>query len=182
MNLKMCVGLAISFAAGAFCGIYIAKRKHIGEDTDYTSTLEQEIDELLEERKQLKAKLKKQEMEKPDLATLAKKYNDEDFSEHVSDRLSPSDDSPYREPFMVTTEELDEYSDSEYSALTFYRGDSALVDEQDEYVYNVGELLGEKVAGMLSECEEDCIYVHNDAYDTNFEVVFDDGVYGIAEK
>lgn len=182
MNLKMCVSLGISFVAGAFCGIYIAKRKGLGENTEYTSTLEQEIDELLEERRQLKAKLKKQEMEKPDLAALAKKYNDEDFSTHVSDRLSPSEDPPCREPFMVTTEELDEYSDSEYSALTFYRGDSALVDERDEYISNVAELLGGEVAGMLSGCDADCIYVHNDAYDTNFEIVFDDGVYGIAEK
>lgn len=182
MNLKMCVGMAISFAAGVLGGIYIAKNKGFGEDSEYTSALKQEVNDLLDECRQLKSKLKKREMEKPDLAALAKKYKDEDFSEHVSDRISPSDDPPYKEPFMVTAEELDEYQDSEYSALTYYRGDSALVDENDEYVYNVGELLGENVAKMLSECDEDCIYVHNDAYDTNFEVVFDDGVYGMAEK
>lgn len=182
MNLKMCVGMAISFAAGVFCGVYIAKQRGFGEDSEYASALKQDVNDLLDECRQLKAKLKKREMEKPDLAALAKKYKDEDFSEHVSDRISPSDDPPYKEPFMVTAEELDEYQDSEYSALTYYRGDSALVDENDEYVYNVGELLGENVAKMLSECDEDCIYVHNDAYDTNFEVVFDNGVYGMAEK
>lgn len=136
---------------------------------------------------------------KPDLDELSKKYQDDDFDEHFAEREYPEDDEPEdipyvydggerdeepcRPPFEISTEELEgEFSDSELTSITFYQGDEMLLDERGELISDVAGLLGPLVADALATCTDDCIYVHNDAHDTNYEVVIDEGSSGYLES
>ncbi len=141
---------------------------------------------------------------KPDLDELSKKYQDDDFDEHFAEREHPEDDlpedpdeddepyiydggqrdeEPCRPPFEISTEELEgEFADSELTSITFYQGDEMLLDERGELISDVAGLLGPLVADALATCTDDCIYVHNDAHDTNYEVVIDEGSSGYLES
>ena len=135
---------------------------------------------------------------------LSKKYQDDDFDEHFAEREHPEDDlpedpdeddepyiydggqrdeEPCRPPFEISTEELEgEFADSELTSITFYQGDEMLLDERGELISDVAGLLGPLVADALATCTDDCIYVHNDAHDTNYEVVIDEGSSGYLES
>ena len=93
------------------------------------------------------------------------------------------EDDPYRPPFEISTEELEgEFSDSELTSITYFQGDQMLLDERNELITDVAGLLGALVADALPTCEDDCIYVHNDAHDTNYEVVIDQGSSGYLDS
>lgn len=139
---------------------------------------------------------------KPELDELSKKYSDPDFDEHFGDREYPEDDEdiddpesdfydggsrepddPCRPPFEIDEKELeDEFSDSELTSITFYQGDEMLLDERGELISDVAGLLGPMVADALPTCTDEYIYVHNDAHDTNYEVIIDQGSSGYLDS
>ena len=146
---------------------------------------------------------------KPELNELSKKYRDADFDEHFADREYPEDDAdlddpdadlddpdadfydggsrdpddPCRPPFEIDEKELeDEFSDSELTSITFYQGDEMLLDERGELISDIAGLLGSMVADALPTCTDDYIYVHNDAHDTNYEVIIDQGSSGYLDS
>ena len=146
---------------------------------------------------------------KPELNELSKKYRDADFDEHFADREYPEDDEdlddpdadlddpdadfydggsrdpddPCRPPFEIDEKELeDEFSDSELTSITFYQGDEMLLDERGELISDIAGLLGSMVADALPTCTDDYIYVHNDAHDTNYEVIIDQGSSGYLDS
>lgn len=129
---------------------------------------------------------------KPDLEALSRKYRDADFDAHFAEREYPDevedeDDDPddgfydggnrpeggvNRPPFEISPDELEgEFSDSELTTITFYQGDEMLLDDRGELISDVAGLLGSLVAEALPTCTDEYIYVHNDAHDTNYEVI-----------
>lgn len=75
------------------------------------------------------------------------------------------------EPYIISSDEFSEFVDYEAIDLTYYEGDGALADEDDELVDDVIETIGKDALNYLqSDDSEDVIHVRNDKLKSDYEI------------
>lgn len=103
--------------------------------------------------------------DKPDLETLAAKYND--ISEH------PEDDEP-DEPYILTEEEFETDNGNHY-ILKYYIEDDTLTDENDTLIHEVDLFVGDCLNAFGDD--QDVIFVKNPRSNSSYEISKIEGSY-----
>lgn len=68
----------------------------------------------------------------------------------------------------------DEYGELDYEQISLnYWADEVLTDENDEVINNPVEILGDKALDSFGEYEDDAVYVRNDEFRADYEVLLD---------
>lgn len=97
--------------------------------------------------------------------------NDWDYEEELKTRGPDRPFIVHRDEYF--SQEADGYSQS---TLTWYNGDSILVDEHDVPIYGHENIVGELIFGKGSG-DKNVVYVRNDKLEAEYEVLFDPGSY-----
>lgn len=113
---------------------------------------------------------------------LARRYGDKTpysrgypyLHDYRPDDQTPTDDPPYQEPFEITEEQfMSDFRDSQNESLNYYAVDRVLTDEHDEPINNPVEVVGAFIYESLDLETADVMYIHNDALDTNYEIIIE---------
>lgn len=176
-------GIVVGVVAGAGIANRIAGRKHeeqmraqAKENVDISA----ELQDKSFENEQLKQKVDDLETSYERIGQLAEK--DKDFAEHISERVGPEDDPPFRPPFVISMEDFQlRYYRSEDHSLTYYQPDGVLVDEYGNPVENMETLVGADGQWALENTEDDTIYIHCDETNSNYEIDVRQDHYGFDE-
>lgn len=162
MILAFVGGIAVGFVAGFGIANRIAGRKYERQ----TFQMAQEKTEAVNNLQDVQAK---NEDLQSQIERMAAK--DEDFAEHISERMGPEDDRPLREPSVISMEEFQfGYPYSEDHSAVYYQGDGVLYDERGVKVDDILDMIGEEGLTACQDTEDDTIYVHNDALNFNYEI------------
>ena len=83
------------------------------------------------------------------------------------------------EPYVLHKDEFfAEESDYSQVTVTYYGGDNILTDEDDTPIYNHEQVIGPLLFGHGSG-DPNVFYVRNDRRRTEYEVVYDEGLYSV---
>lgn len=83
------------------------------------------------------------------------------------------------EPYVLHKDEFfGEENDYKQITATYYAGDDILVDEDDTPIYNHNQVVGPMLFGHGSG-DPNVFYVRNDKRKTEYEVVYDKGLYSV---
>lgn len=170
---------ALIFAAGAVLGavsaVAMVKEK-------YESLAQIEIESI---RRYYKEKLQKQEEKKEEAKELAREIKEyEDISniykgDIVGEKpfVKKEDGEvidPYDTPYIISVEEFGEEIEYDTMTLTYFE-DKVLVDDVDDVIEDVDTVVGLENLKIFEEfpgCTT--IYVRNDIWKTDFEIIKDD--------
>lgn len=95
-----------------------------------------------------------------------------DYEEELAKRTSDA-------PYIIHKDEYDaEEAGYSQSTLTFYAGDSVLVDERDVPIYDAGKIVGEPIFGHGSQDPSIC-YIRNDRLEAEYEILLEEGFYQV---
>lgn len=78
-------------------------------------------------------------------------------------------------PYVISPDEFDEL-DYDTETLTYY-ADKVLADDFDHPIEDVESLVGEESLTHFGEYEDDSVYVRNDQYKTDYEILLDIRTY-----
>lgn len=142
--------------------------------TKYEQLAQEEIDSV----KAVFSKRKEHEEEKSDI--LDDNYNGEtsDYENLVTSEgyntankekgVAEMNDKPY----VITPDEFGDTIGYDTESLTYY-ADGVLADDYDNPIENVDELVGVDSLNHFGEYEEDSVFVRNDRYATDYEILRD---------
>ena len=166
-------GIVVGVVAGAGIANRIAGRKH-----------EEQMRAQAKENVDISAELQDRTYENEKLRNRVEELaqKDKDFAEHISERVGPEDDPPFRPPFVISMEDFQlRYYRSEDHSLTYYQPDGVLVDEYGNPVENMETLVGADGQWALENTEDDTIYIHCDETNSNYEIDVRQDHYGFDE-
>lgn len=136
----------------------------------YKTEDEKEIEELEEFEKELDDVTGDEAIRK--YASLMKeedyiKYSDKDQSKGVSN---------VKKPYVITPEEFGEAEGYDMESLTLY-ADNVLTDDLNHLIEDVDGLVGYDSLTHFGEYEEDSVFVRNDNFKTDYEILLDTRKY-----
>lgn len=178
MSMKTVIIAAASFMGGLAIGLTLGKRRNKQMDEEMREAYENACSFNMERRKELVRLRKEKEMREREEAALrdaAAMCEDEEVED-----IPPEEE---REPIEITEEQMnEEFEESTFDQLTYYRADNQLVDTGNELV-DPEELLGKAVWDVLPTTDRGMILVHNFALDANFEVLisYDTSPFGVVD-
>lgn len=166
---------ALIFAAGAVLGavsaVAMVKEK-------YESLAQIEIETI---RRYYKEKMKKEEKVKEEPVQEEKKYEDitNNYKGNTVEEkpFIPKDEEivdPYDTPYIINSEEFGEEEEYDTMTLTYFE-DKVLVDDVDDVIEDKDTVVGLENLKIFEEfpgCTT--IYVRNDVWKTDFEIIKDD--------
>ena len=76
-------------------------------------------------------------------------------------------------PYVICPEEFGEMDEYETESLTYY-ADGVLTDDFDNEIEDVDDLVGEESLSTFGDYEDDSVFVRNDKYKTDYEILLDD--------
>lgn len=79
-------------------------------------------------------------------------------------------------PYVISPEEFGEFEDYEQISLTFY-SDHILTDDVDDILENIDEVIGFESLNHFGEYEDDSVYVRNDKFKCDYEILLDQRRY-----
>lgn len=79
-------------------------------------------------------------------------------------------------PHVIPPEEFDTKPDYETVSLTYY-ADNVLTDEMDDVIEDIDDRVGEDSLTHFGEYEDDSVFVRNDLYKIDYEILLDDRNY-----
>ena len=172
MSMKTVIIAAASFMGGLAIGLTLGKRRNKQMDEEMREAYENACGFNMEQRKELVRLRKEKEMREREEAAA--------MCEEDEDDIAPEEE---REPIEITEEQMnEEFAESTFDQLTYYRADNQLVDTGNELV-DPEELLGKAVRDILPTTDQGLIFVHNFAMDANFEVMisYDTSPFGVVD-
>ncbi|MCM1363433.1 MAG: hypothetical protein NC215_00415 [Ruminococcus sp.] len=88
-------------------------------------------------------------------------------------RALTKEDEPFNErPYVISPEEFDELDSYEAISLTYY-ADGVLTDDCNELVEDVDDVVGLDSLNHFGEYEDDSVFVRNDRYKCDYEILKD---------
>ena len=187
----------VIFALGCVCGgmsvyLYLNDRcdRRIHEEVEEISrskkeaTAPKETKEDLDAEYELQKKKAAEARNKPMINNCAKMVKEKGYVSY--DKIStdktkepdviiseaPLEESTDEQHYAVSPEDFGEYPD--YEQITFYHtADGRLVNESDELVdpEEVEDMIGMNYADHFGEFEDDSVFIRNDKYRTDFEIL-----------
>lgn len=165
---------------GGFIGYFFAKYKAQQEIEDIVASYT-EKEEKEEKKSKKDTKLSGAEQRAYGKRVAEEEYipdqseEDEELQKE-SEELFPDEvpDKPYVISYNQFSLEKPEYSKI---ALSYYRKNNVLVDEED--VLDINQVIGMDTLDHIGEEEQDMVFVRNDRFGTDYEVqAYDTGYYG----
>lgn len=102
---------------------------------------------------------------------IVKKYTNE-----KSDSVNK--DSIYdKKPYVIAPEEFGELDNYETESLTYYYSDGVLTDDFDNVISDVEDMIGVESLEHFGEYEDDSVYVRNEKYQCDYEILLDNRNY-----
>lgn len=95
------------------------------------------------------------------------RYSKDDSNKKETEEITIIEPKPY----VIPPEEFDE-GDYQTETLTYY-ADGVLTDDFDNVIENVEAMVGEDSLNHFGEYEPDSVYVRNDAFKTDYEILLD---------
>ena len=108
--------------------------------------------------------------EKPDLAEYAKMLKELKYTSDEVENEEKGGNDTADGPYVISPDEFGEIDDYETVSLSYYE-DGVLADDWDNEIEDVESLVGEESLSHFGEYEEDCVYVRNDRYKTDYEIL-----------
>ena len=88
-------------------------------------------------------------------------YNKEEVKTHMENK-----------PYVISPAEFGEIYEYDTSSLTYY-SDGVLTDEDNKPIENVDEIVGEDSLNHFGEYEDDSVFVRNDKFKIDYEILAD---------
>lgn len=165
MSTKNAIIAAASFMGGLAIGLALGRRRNRQMDEEMRDAYENACSFNMESRKELVRLRKEKEMREREEAALrdaAPLFEDEE------DDIAPEEE---REPIEITEQQMnEEFEESSFDQLTYYRADNQLVDSGNEIIGDPESLIGKAVNDVLPTTDRGLIFVHNFELDANFEI------------
>lgn len=172
---------AAGLAVGAVAGAVIVKNKvladakaEIEEVREYYRESRGQKDEHVEEVKEVK-EVEKKEYELKDI-----QIKDEHTNYSQITKMYMSNDkhnqSMYDDPFVIDPSEFGENPEYDTETLTYF-ADGVLVDDVDDVIEEPDIVVGLENLKVFEEFGATTVYVRNDIYKTDYEIIRDDWNY-----
>lgn len=94
------------------------------------------------------------------------------YSKVVKEPAPKDDPSPSDKPCLISMEEYVEDDEYDKETVIFYSEDGVLTDQFD-HVLGVNDIIGEEALKHFGDEEEDIVYVRNNKFMTDYEVVLE---------
>lgn len=187
-GLKGVFIFAAGLVTGAVAGAYLVKdkvladaREEINEVREYYKSKKEdknEVEEINEEelkRRHEEAERCETNAEKEEYQEVTKKYtnytNYSDIEQPVVDKVLDVND-----PYVIDPEEFGEEEEYDTMTLTYF-ADGVLIDDVDNVIDEPDPVVGLDNLKIFDEFGASSIYVRNDVWKTDFEILKDDWNY-----
>lgn len=182
MNMKALYFAFGGFVAGSIAGsistIFFLKKKY----EDLANSEIAEIREMYKNKVEKEAETYSQKDEKPEESekTDISKEEVEKADKIASDagytfyskKTTQDSKNEANAPYVITPEEFGEEEDYEKVTLMFY-SDQIIADMNDDIVENVNAVIGFESLNHFGEYEDDSVYVRNDRFKCDYEILKD---------
>ena len=173
--MKGLLGFAAGLVVGAVAGIYLAKDKIMAD-------AKQEIEEVREYYKSKKES--KEEVKEEQVEQEQPKEEKEEYKEIVNNYVNYNkieqpkvqtmlEDTPY----IIDVDEFGMNEEYDTMCLTYF-ADGVLVDDSDEVVEDPDVVVGLDNLKIFEEFGASAVYVRNEVWKTDFEILKDDWNWG----
>lgn len=92
-----------------------------------------------------------------------------------------SETMEFSSPYVIAPEEFGELEDYDRESLTYY-ADGVLTDDQDSIIEDVDNLIGKDSLTHFGEYEDDSVFVRNDRFRCDYEILMDIRDYSDAKE
>ena len=175
---------AAGLAVGAVAGAVIVKNKvladakaEIEEVREYYRESRGQKDEHVEEVKEVK-EVKEVEKKEYELKDIQIKDEHTNYSQITKMYMSNDkyNQSMYDDPFVIDPSEFGENPEYDTETLTYF-ADGVLVDDVDDVIEEPDIVVGLENLKVFEEFGATSVYVRNDIYKTDYEIIRDDWNY-----
>ena len=178
---------AAGLAVGAVAGAVIVKNKvladakaEIEEVREYYRESRGQKDEHVEEVKEVK-EVEKKEYELKDIQIKDEPKTEKEHTNYSQiTKMYMSNDkynqSMYDDPFVIDPSEFGENPEYDTETLTYF-ADGVLVDDVDDVIEEPDIVVGLENLKVFEEFGATTVYVRNDIYKTDYEIIRDDWNY-----
>lgn len=170
--MKGLLGFAAGLVVGAVAGIYLAKDKIMAD-------AKQEIEEVREYYKS-KKESKKEEVKEEQMEQEQPKEEKEEYKEIVNNYVNYNKIEQPKvqtmledEPYIIDVDEFGTNEEYDTMCLTYF-ADGVLVDDSDEVVEDPDVVVGLDNLKIFGEFGASAVYVRNEVWKTDFEILKDD--------
>lgn len=184
---KSLLSKIIIFAAGAAIGSAVTWKL---VKTKYEQIAQEEIQSVKEAFLELERKSEEKELTKmgeeiaqsfedgmksikppiKDLVTIIKENSYSSYSNVSESKKERIDDMG--KPYVIPPEEFGENDEYDTESLTYY-ADEVLTDDMDNPIEDVEGVVGYDSLNHFGEYEDDSVFVRNDRYKTDYEILLD---------
>lgn len=102
---------------------------------------------------------------------LENKINELGYTNYSNIKKEEKGDQHMSEPYVIKPEEFGE-CDYETESLTYY-ADGVLTDDWDNPIEDIENTVGEGFAEHFGEYEDDSVFIRNDRYKIDYEILYD---------
>ena len=175
---------AAGLAIGAVAGACVIKNKVLADAKEeieevreyYRSKSVEATDEVAEEVKEVKEVVEEVKEVVQEIKNGSDKRTYVNYNKLASTYKPQEEPTRFDDPFIIDPSEFGE--DPEYDTMTLtYFADGVLVDDVDEVVEEPDIVVGLENLKVFEEFGASSIYVRNDIYKTDYEVIRDDWNY-----
>ena len=170
--MKGLLGFAAGLVVGAVAGIYLAKDKIMAD-------AKQEIEEVREYYKS-KKESKKEEVKEEQVEQEQPKEEKEEYKEIANNYVNYNKIEQPKvqtmledEPYIIDVDEFGMNEEYDTMCLTYF-ADGVLVDDSDEVVEDPDVVVGLDNLKIFEEFGASAVYVRNEVWKTDFEILKDD--------
>lgn len=172
MNTNL-VGI-VAFSLGAAVGSLItwklidAKYKQIADDE-----IRDVKEHFLDMKRKMRGEIEEDCEEKPEENAVISEYSDISSSYQTTDERS---EEPMKDmkPFVIPPEEFGNLDGYEAESLIYYEGDEVLTDDWNNVIENIDAMVGEDFADHFGEYEDDSVFIRNNMFKKDFEILKDE--------
>lgn len=175
---------AAGLAIGAVAGACVIKNKVLADAKEeieevreyYRSKSVEATDEVAEEVKEVKEVVEEVKEVVQEIKNDSNKRTYVNYNKLASTYKPQEEPTRFDDPFIIDPSEFGE--DPEYDTMTLtYFADGVLVDDVDEVIEEPDIVVGLENLKVFEEFGASSIYVRNDIYKTDYEVIRDDWNY-----
>ena len=175
---------AAGLAIGAVAGACVIKNKVLADAKEeieevreyYRSKAVEATNEVVEEVKEVVEEVKEVKEVVQEIKNGSDKRTYVNYNKLASTYKPQEEPTRFDDPFIIDPSEFGE--DPEYDTMTLtYFADGVLVDDVDEVVEEPDIVVGLENLKIFEEFGATSIYVRNDIYKTDYEVIRDDWSY-----
>lgn len=120
--------------------------------------------------------------DKPDIVKYAAKLREQGYTNYADVESETNKEEVDEEsmdistPYVIPPEEFGEFDDYEKIGLTYY-ADQVLTDDDDELVEDIENTVGFDSLNHFGEYEDDSVFVRNDRWKLDYEILLDQRKY-----